>query len=91
MIAAINNLADVKSFTKQLVSEGVNVHPDDDFSTYMHLQNNQPTFSAEKAEQLNALMQRCFYVADRDGFDIYEEMLKVSLEETKLNQLIPTP
>lgn len=41
---------DVVAFAKQLIKEGVNFHPDDDFKNYINLETNERTYSTEEAE-----------------------------------------
>lgn len=87
MITAINTLSDVQIFTKQLIAQGLNVHPDTNFSDYIRLADNQQTYSSEEAVRLNRLMQDCFEVANKEGLDIYEEMLAVFRDEMGFNQV----
>lgn len=89
MITAIQTLADVKAFTRQLTAQGLNIHPDTDFSDYMRVSDNQPAYSSEEATRLNRLMQDCYAIADKEGFDIYEEMLAVFRDEMGFNQVCP--
>jgi hypothetical protein len=35
MINSIHNIEDVITFSKQLIAEGCNFHPDDDFHNYI--------------------------------------------------------
>ena len=37
MITKINTAEDVKTFAKQLISEGTSFHPDDDFNNYINM------------------------------------------------------
>ena len=91
MINKIQTLDDVKAFAKQLIAEGLNFHPDDDFNDYVNLENNLPLYSNEEASIRNELMNKCFEVCELEGIDIYDLMLEVTLTETGMDALIPLP
>lgn len=84
----IKTLADVSLFAKQLVDEGINFNPDDDFNDYVN-QSGEPCFSQEEAVKRNKLMDQCFEVCEREGKDIYSIMGDVFLMETGLVKYIP--
>lgn len=42
MIIKINTVEDVKTFAKQLTSEGISFHPDDDFNNYINMETEKP-------------------------------------------------
>lgn len=46
MIVQINNLEDVATFVTQLVAEGLNYHPDDDFNNYINMETHEPSYSS---------------------------------------------
>lgn len=91
MIAEISTIADVEVFMKELVAEGTNAHPDDDFSTYINIETGVPAFSPEEAELRNKLMEQCFVVCETEGQDIYSVMQEIFLIETGLDKYIPLP
>lgn len=91
MINKISTIDDVKKFARQLTSEGLSFHPDDDFNDYVNLQTNAPTYSAEDAEIRNNLMNDCFEVCDKEGVDVYTIMLEELLLESGLDEIIPLP
>lgn len=91
MIAKIINLDDVRTFTKQLINESVNFHPDENFINYINIQTSEPTYAEKDAEVRNALMAECFEVCDKNGIDIYDFMSKIVLQETAMDKLIPQP
>jgi len=91
MITQIHSVDDVKSFAKQIISEGVSFHPDDDFNDYVNLADNKPCYSKQDADLRNIVMSECFVVCDVKGVDIYDVMLEISLIETGMNKVIPLP
>jgi len=91
MINKIQTLDDVKAFAKQLIAEGLNFHPDDDFNDYVNLKNNLPLYSNEEASIRNELMNKCFDVCELEGIDIYDMMLEVTLIETGMDAYITLP
>jgi hypothetical protein len=91
MITRIGTLEDVKIFVKQLVEEGLNYHPDDDFSQYINIQTDEPTYSPEQASLRNELNIQCFEVCEVLGVDIYDVAQEVFLIETGLDKYIPLP
>jgi len=91
MITQIKTITDVKSFAKQIISEGVSFHPDDDFNAYVDFANNKPCYSKQNADIRNILMKECFIVCKTKGVDIYDLMLEVTLIETGMDKVIPLP
>ena len=91
MITTIKTADDVKAFAKQLISEGVSFHPDDDFNDYVNFKENTPTYTKEEADLRNNLMNRCFEVCEKEEIDIYDTMLEVTLIETGMDKFIPLP
>jgi hypothetical protein len=91
MITKIETADDVKAFAKQLISEGVSFHPDDDFNDYVNFKENTPTYTKEEADLRNNLMNRCFEVCEKEEIDIYDTMLEVTLIETGMDKFIPLP
>ncbi len=91
MITRIQTSEDVKGFAKQLVSEGVSFHPDDDFKDYITLNEGIPFYSTKDADLRNQLMNDCFEVCEKEGVDIYDLMLEVTLIETGMDMFIPLP
>ena len=91
MMTRINNSEDVIAFAKQLVNEGVNFHPDEDFKNYINTETSEPTYSEEEAELRNNLMTQCFVTCKENGIDVYDTMSEVVLKETGLDKFIPLP
>lgn len=91
MITKIQTTEDVKAFAKQLIAEGVSFHPDDDFNDYVNFEENTPCYSKKEADLRNELMNNCFEVCEKEGIDIYDMMLEVTLIETGLDGFIPLP
>lgn len=91
MITQINNLSDVKAFSKALIMEGTNFHPDDDFRDYVIKDSSKPAYSPKEAELRNDLMETCFAVCSNERVDIYDVMLEIFLKETGMDKHIPLP
>jgi hypothetical protein len=91
MLIAIKTIEDVKQFAKQLNAEEISFHPDDDFNDYVNIKTNKPCYTTEEAEIRNNLMNECFNICDKEGVDIYEIMMEVTLTETGLDKFIPLP
>lgn len=91
MITAIKNTKDVAAFAGQLVKEGVNFHPDDDFMDYVNLKTKKPCYTKQEAALRNNLMNQCFAVCKNANSDIYSIMLEVTLKETGMDKYIPLP
>ncbi len=47
MITKIGTADDVNAFAKQIITEGVSFHPDDDFNDYVNFKENTPTYTKE--------------------------------------------
>jgi len=91
MITKIETSEDVKTFAKQLIAEGVSFHPDDDFNDYVNFKEDKPCYTKEEAYLRNELMSSCFDVCEKEGVDIYDVMLEVTLIETGMDKFIPLP
>ncbi|MHB8205953.1 hypothetical protein [Mucilaginibacter sp.] len=91
MIANIIVVEDVSTFFKDLIAEGINAHPDEDFSQYVNSETQESTFTAEEAEVRNHLMAISFNVCEKAGIDIYDLMQEIYLKGTGLDQFIPLP
>ena len=87
----IETMDDVAIFTKELVAEGVNIHPDDDFRDMFNRETEEPTYTDAEADTRNSLMEHCFQVCEQNSIDIYDFMLEIYLTETGLNKYIPLP
>jgi hypothetical protein len=91
MLNQIKDIRDVVTFSKQLIKEGVNFHPDDNFNDCIILETQEPTYTKEEADFRNKLMNQCFAVCEKNGVDIYDTMREVALQETGLDKFIPLP
>lgn len=91
MITKIETTEDVKAFAKQLIAESVSFHPDDDFNDFVNFKEDKPTYTKDEADLRNDLMRKCFKVCEKEGADIYDVMLEVSLIETGMDKFIPLP
>ena len=91
MINSIYNIQDVITFSKELIAEGCNFHPDDDFHNYVNVETENPSYSFEEAERRNKLMVQCFKICEDAKMDIYDVTMEVYLKETGLSEFIPLP
>ena len=85
MIQAITNREDVEAFAQQLIAEGLNFHPDDDFCDYINLETKESTYSESEAQIRNQLMDRCFEVCEAEGIEIYSVMGKYLFDYFKIS------
>ena len=86
MIEQIKTIKDVKTFAKQLINEGLNFHPDDDFNDYINVDTKKRSYTKSEASLRNKLMDESFKVCEEKGKDIYNIMHKVALFETGMNK-----
>lgn len=91
MITEIKTLDDVKEFVHQLMAEGLNYHPDDDFENYVNTETGEPSYSPDAAKLRNQLNDKCFEVCEVAGADIYDLSMEIFLKDTGLDQFIPLP
>jgi hypothetical protein len=91
MINRIETIDDVACFAQAIIEEGVNLHPDNDFSEYVNDATNENTYSETEAEMRNELMRQAFAVCENNGVDIYSFMCEIFLKVTGLDQYIPLP
>ena len=45
MITSVKNIGDIITFSKDLISEGVNFHPDDPFENDVNMETGEPSYS----------------------------------------------
>jgi hypothetical protein len=91
MIGEIKNVEDVSTFVIQLVAEGLNYHPDDDFNNYVNTETGEPSYTPEQALIRNTLNDQCFEICEKHGADIYDISMEIFLKETGLDKYIPLP
>lgn len=91
MITEIKTLEDVKEFVHQLMAEGLNYHPDDDFENYVNMETGEPSYSPQDVLLRNQLNDQCFEVCQAAGADIYDISMEIFLKETGLDAYIPLP
>jgi hypothetical protein len=91
MITEIKTISDVKHFAHQLIGEGLNFHPDDNFRDYVFNTTQEPYYSVNDATVRNTLMDQCFEVCNRESVDIYDTMLEEFLKGTGLDKYVPLP
>jgi hypothetical protein len=84
-------LKDVSVFFHDLIAEGVNAHPDNDFGQYINVETNEDTYTQEEADVRNSLMKKSFEVCKGFRVDIYDLMQEIFLKETGLSVFIPLP
>jgi hypothetical protein len=91
MIAEVKSMEDVAEFVSQLVDEGLNYHPDDDFENYVNMETGEASYTAAEALERNRLNRKCFEVCDAAGADIYNISMEIFLKKTGLDKYIPLP
>jgi hypothetical protein len=91
MITEISTLDNVKEFVVQLIAEGLNYHPDDDFENYVNIETGEPSYTTTEASLRNRLNIQCFVVCESAGADIYDISMEIFLKETGLDKFIPLP
>ena len=91
MIKTIESLEEVALFMKELVAEGLNYHPDDDFENYMNMETGGPSYTSEEAALRNWLNEQCFEVCEKNKKDIYDISMEIFLIETGMDKFIPLP
>lgn len=91
MIAEVKSIEDVAEFVSQLVDEGLNYHPDDDFENYVNMETGEASYTAAEAWERNRLNTQCFEVCDSAGADIYDISMEIFLKKTGLDKYIPLP
>ena len=62
MLKQIKTTNNVVAFANQLIKEGINFHPDDDFNDYINLDTQEPSYTKDEADFRNELMNQCFTV-----------------------------
>lgn len=91
MFSDIFTVQQAEEFMRQLVREGTNAHPDEDFNNYIHMATGLATYTAGEAAARNRLMEQCFGICEAAGLDVYNIMQEVFLKETGLEKYIPLP
>jgi len=91
MIKTIESLEEVVLFMKELVAEGLNYHPDDDFEDYINMETGVPSYTSEEAALRNKLNEQCFEVCEKNNKDIYDISMEIFLIETGMGEFIPLP
>lgn len=89
MIINITTIEDVKIFAKELIEEGCNFHPDDDFLDFQSNDTGAPAYTIDEAKHRNDLMTECFLICENEGKDIYSIMSDILLTETGMLSYIP--
>jgi len=79
---SIETIDDVWDFFNYLHKvEGVNFHPEQDFDDYIHGTTHKPTYAKREVKERNRLMEQCFNVCAKNGFDIF----RIGIEAQKRN------
>jgi hypothetical protein len=84
----IKSIEDVKTFAAQLVSEGTNFHPDEDFEEYVVIGTGEPSYSKKEATLRNKLLDQCFTVCEKEGACIYDTCYEVFIEANGMKEFI---
>lgn len=86
MISSIQTIENDEVFAQQLIAEGLNFHPDDNFCDYINLETMESTYSESEAQIRNQLMDRCFEVCEAEGIEIYSVMGKYLFDYFKISE-----
>lgn len=88
MIQTIKTIDDIKVFFQQLLEEGLNFHPDEDFTNYINCETREDTYTKEESELRNRLMDDAFVVCEHHNKCIYELGNNMTLKYTGLDKLL---
>lgn len=88
MIQTIKTIDDVRTFFQQLLEEGLNFHPDEDFTNYINCETREDTYSTEETDLRNRLMDEAFVVCEQNKVCIYEIANDITLRYTGLDMFI---
>lgn len=66
--------------------ESLNFHPDEDFTNYINLESELPSYTEEEAKFRNKLMEDCFTVCIRENVDIYSIGYELLYNKLKLEK-----
>jgi hypothetical protein len=85
----IKTIKDVTAFFQSLYDlYDVAFHPDDCFGDYVDNLGN-PTFTDEEAIVLDETMEKCFFLCDKIGVDLYEIGCEAQLKEFTKRGIFP--
>jgi len=77
----IDNIADVIRFFQSLYDAcDLCFHPDDNFMDHVDI-NGQPVFTGVEALVLDGMMEKCFFVCEKAGHDLYEVAHEIHVRE----------
>lgn len=91
MLSEIKSIKDVCEFVAQLVEEGLNYHPDEDFENYVNIETGEPSYTPEQVCLRNRLNIQCFEVCESTCVNLYDISMEVFLQQTGLGKYIPLP
>lgn len=76
-LTKIETIEDVEQFVRYIYEDlEVNFHPDDDFNDIVNYETGEKSFSKDKADMYNKLVEDCFKVCDKNDVDFYEIALR---------------
>ena len=81
MISNIGSIEDVKTFFNQLNKEGLNFHPDDEFSLYINLETGEQSYTIDETTNRNTLLAQSFEVCEKEKADIYELCIDIFMKD----------
>jgi len=88
MIQEIKTIRDVKTFFEELLSEGLNFHPDDQFEDYINYETKEPTYTEEEAVLRNHLLEQAFDVCEKQGHDSCVTSMMLSHQNHSVKNLL---
>jgi hypothetical protein len=81
MIQEIITVEDRKTFFEELLAEGLNFHPDDDFSNYINYETKEQTYTDDEIALRNQLLDQAFEICEKEGADIYELCIDIFMAD----------
>lgn len=85
----INTVKDITTFFQSLYDlYDLAFHPDDCFGDYVD-NLGHPTFTESEALVLDETMEKCFFLCDKAGLDLYEIGCEVQLREFRKRGILP--
>ena len=85
----IASIVDVINFLQSLYDQyDLAFHPDDQFCDYVD-NLGQQVFTDHQACMLDDAMEKCFFVCEDNGFDLYEIGHELQIREFKKRGILP--
>lgn len=83
----IVTIKDAKNWVRALIARNIYPNPDDDFTTYVSVKNNELSFSETEATELNAQLDQIWSICESHGKDIHDLFMSIVKKESALSVL----